>query len=64
MVLFLSRVGSVLNPLDLENIKDRNACLGMLHVLVQMFQECRWEALHHAAKLLNNCIDMLQYRAV
>ena len=60
MRAFLTRVGGISAPLDLENIKDRNACLGMLHVLKAMFEKCRWELLHEAARLLGNCIGMLK----
>ena len=60
MRVFLTRVGGIQAPLDLEHIKDRNACLGMLHVMRAMFENCRWELLHEAAKLLENCISMLK----
>ena len=59
MRLFLGRVGGVEKPDDLENIRDRNACMGMLYILQDMFRKCRWELLHEAANLLGNCINML-----
>ena len=60
MRAFLTRVGGIQDPRELEQMKDRNACLGMLHVLQAMFEKCRWELLHEAAKLLGNCINMLR----
>ena len=62
MRAFLIRVGGIQDPRELELMKDRNACLGMLYVLRTMFQKCRWELLHEAAKLLGNCINMLSER--
>ena len=60
MRLFLGRVGGVEKPDDLQTIRDRNACVGMLYILQDMFVACRWELLHEAANLLGNCIDMLK----
>ena len=60
MRLFLERVGGIEKPDDLQNIRDRNACMGMLYVLQDMFRKCRWELLHEAASLLGNCIEMLR----
>ena len=60
MRLFLGRVAGVKKPDDLETIRDRNACMGMLYVLQDMFRKCRWELLHEAASLLGNCIEMLK----
>ena len=60
MRLFLERVGGVATPGDLCGIPDRNACMGMLHILKAMFENCRWELLREGAKLLSNCINMLQ----
>ncbi|KAL8786071.1 MAG: hypothetical protein Q9213_002995 [Squamulea squamosa] len=62
MRLFLERVGGVDAPDDLINAPDRNACMGMLYILKAMFEKCRWELLHEGAKLLGNCIEMLQGR--
>ena len=59
MRAFLKRVGGIQVPQELEQMRDRNSCLGMLYVLQAMFEKCRWELLHEAAKLLGNCIDML-----
>ena len=63
MRLFLTRVGGIQDPRELEYMKDRNGCLGMLYVLQAMFEKCRWELLHEAARLLGNCIDMLRGEA-
>ena len=60
MRAFLTRVGGIQAPSELEHIRDRNACLGMLYVLQAMFEKCRWELLHEAARLLGNCIEMLK----
>lgn len=60
MKLFLTRVGGIQNPQELESMKDRNSCLGLLYVLREKFKKCRWELLHEAANLLGNCIDMLR----
>ncbi len=60
MRLFLGRVGGVAKPDDLETTRDRNACMGMLYILQDMFRKCRWELLHEAANLLGNCINMLR----
>ena len=57
---FLTTVGGIGAPDDLANLRDRNACMGMLYVLRDMFTKCRWELLHEAAILLSNCIDMLK----
>ena len=62
MRAFLTRVGGIQDPRELEQMNDRNACLGMLHVLQAMFEKCRWELLHEAARLLGNCINMLNGR--
>lgn len=60
MRAFLTRMGGIQDPRELEQMKDRNACLGMLYVLKAMFEKCRWELLHEAAHLLGNCINMLR----
>lgn len=60
MRAFLTRVGGIQDPRELEQMKDRNACLGLLCVLQTMFEKCRWELLHEAAMLLGNCINMLK----
>ena len=60
MQRFLQRVGGVVSPDDLEHVSDRNSCIGMLLVLRRMFQKCRWELIREAARLLENCIEMLK----
>ncbi|KAF2002258.1 hypothetical protein P154DRAFT_144179 [Amniculicola lignicola CBS 123094] len=59
MVGFLRRVGGVRAPDDLAKMPDRNACLGMLILMRDMFKKTRWELLHEASKLLTKCVDML-----
>ena len=60
MISFLTRVGGIQEPRELERTRDRNDCLGLLYVLRETFKKCRWELLHEAAKLLENCIKMLR----
>jgi hypothetical protein len=43
MRLFLMRAGEAKYPCDLENMKDRNGCLGLLIILRDGFIQCRWE---------------------
>lgn len=57
---FLGRVGGVRAPDDLDQIRDRNCCLGLLMVLRDNFLITRWELLHEAANLLDNCIEKLK----
>ncbi|KAF2019481.1 hypothetical protein BU24DRAFT_120798 [Aaosphaeria arxii CBS 175.79] len=59
MVGFLHRVGGVRTPEDLAKTADRNACLGMLILMRDMFKRTRWELLHEASTLLTKCIEML-----
>ncbi|KAF1926416.1 uncharacterized protein M421DRAFT_102472 [Didymella exigua CBS 183.55] len=59
MTGFLNRVGGVRAPDDLVKLKDRNACLGLLIVMRDMFRKTRWELLHEASTLLTKCIEML-----
>ena len=60
MGMFLQHVGAVERPDDLMIMHDRNACMGMLLILRDMFRKCRWELLHEAANLLSNCIELLK----
>lgn len=60
MGMFLQRVGGVELPDGLMDMHDRNACMGMLLILRDMFRRCRWELLHEAAHLLSNCIELLK----
>ncbi|KAL6710992.1 hypothetical protein ACN47E_006867 [Coniothyrium glycines] len=59
MIGFLKRVGGVRGPEDLSKVPDRNACLGLLIIMRDMFKKTRWELLHEASNLLTKCIDML-----
>lgn len=59
MAGFLRRVGGVRAPDDLVKIPDRNACLGMLILMRDMFKKTRWELLHEASNLLTKCVEML-----
>ncbi|KAF2662379.1 hypothetical protein K491DRAFT_176350 [Lophiostoma macrostomum CBS 122681] len=56
---YLRRVGGVRAPDDLAKTGDRNACLGMLILMRDMFKKTRWELLHEASNLLTKCIEML-----
>ncbi|XPS77238.1 hypothetical protein M3J09_009266 [Ascochyta lentis] len=56
---YLKRVGGVRAPDDLAKLSDRNACLGLLIVMRDMFRKTRWELLHEASTLLTKCIEML-----
>lgn len=57
---FLERVGGIRTPADLEHMRNRNGCMGLLYVLRDLFGNCRWELAHEAANLLSNCIGMLR----
>ncbi|KAL2788403.1 fungal-specific transcription factor domain-containing protein [Aspergillus keveii] len=59
MQAFLRRVGGVREPSDLESMKGRNQCLGLLMILRDGFVNARWELLAEAANLLSSCIDKL-----
>lgn len=59
MVRYLQRVGGVRSPEDLTKVPDRNACLGLLILMRDMFKKTRWELLHEASSLLTKCIETL-----
>lgn len=59
MQSFLRRVGGVRAPDDLAKMPNRNACLGMLILVRDMFKKTRWELLHEASNLLTKCMEML-----
>ncbi|KAI9779249.1 MAG: hypothetical protein M1839_007501 [Geoglossum umbratile] len=59
MCAFLRRIGGVQSPEELSSLSGRNACVGLLLVLRDMFQQTRWELLHEAASLLTTCTEML-----
>jgi hypothetical protein len=56
---YLNRVRSVKVPLELQNLPDRNSCLGLLLLLRACFREPRWELLHDASDILDKCIRLL-----
>ncbi|KAJ5169226.1 uncharacterized protein N7482_004820 [Penicillium canariense] len=60
MQTFLQRVGGVREPNELEGMKGRNECLGLLMILRDSFANSRWELLGEAARLLDSCIAKLQ----
>ncbi|KAJ5595718.1 hypothetical protein VI817_004919 [Penicillium citrinum] len=60
MQAFLSRVGTVREPNDLEGMEGRNGCLGLMVILRDSFARSRWELLGEAAALLDSCIVKLR----
>lgn len=56
---YLTRVGGVARPDDLESLRDRNSCLGLLILLRECFSQPRWELMHEAGDMLQRCIDHL-----
>ncbi|KAK3075751.1 hypothetical protein LTR53_000689 [Teratosphaeriaceae sp. CCFEE 6253] len=59
MQRYLIRMGGVASPDDLEKLKDRNSCLGLLLLLRGSFRQPRWELLHEAHEVLVSCVDLL-----
>lgn len=59
MRAYLRRLGVVRSPEDLKSMRGFNGCTGMLMVLHTVFEKTRWELLHEAALLLNNCIQLI-----
>ena len=59
MQRYLIRMGGVAGPDELEKLKNRNSCLGLLLLLRERFQQPRWELLHEASETLSSCIDLL-----
>jgi hypothetical protein len=57
---YLDRVGGIRAPDDLEGVKGKNRCLGLLMILKESFSLTRWELTHEAANLLGNCINKLK----
>lgn len=53
---YLSRYASVSDPNELRSARGINACTPLLMVLKDSFENSRWELLHEAANLLQNCI--------
>jgi len=60
MQMYLGRVAGVREPNELEGMKGRNECLGMLMILRDSFANTRWELLGEAARLLDSCITKLR----
>jgi hypothetical protein len=58
MRTFLRRVGGVRSPEELANVRDKNACLGLLLTLHGMFAKARWELLVEASRLLDQCVSI------
>lgn len=56
---FLRGVGGVRKPDELATIRGRNACLGLLVTLRDMFIITRWELMGEAAKLLHTGYNIL-----
>jgi len=59
MRAYLRKLGRVETPEDLKIMHGFNGCTGMLMVLRNVFEKTRWELLHEAALLLNNCIQLI-----
>jgi len=59
MRAYLRRLGGVRSPEELKSMRGFNGCTGMLMVLRAVFEKTRWELLHEAALLLNNCISLI-----
>ncbi len=57
---YLDRVAGVRAPDDLENVKGKNRCLGLLMILKESFESTRWELTHEAAGLLGNACAKLR----
>ena len=60
MMSYLDRVAGVHAPDDLEGIKGKNHCLGLLMILKDSFGSTRWELTHEAAGLLGNACNKLK----
>lgn len=60
MRAYLDRVGGVDKPDDLENVKGKNRCMGLLMILKDSFESTRWELTREGANLLGSCINKLK----
>lgn len=56
---YLRQLGRIRSPEELKSMRGFNGCSGMLMVLRTTFDKTRWELLHEASLLLNNCISLL-----
>jgi hypothetical protein len=59
MRAYLTRVGGVKSPDDLENLQRRNECLGLFMLLRTCFKEPRWELMHDASDIMDKCVWLL-----
>jgi hypothetical protein len=58
MRTFLKTAGALRSPAELGSMPNKNASLGLLLTLKDMFTACRWELMVEAARLLKNCISI------
>ena len=58
MRMFLKTTASLQSPEDLKGMPNRNACLGLVVTLKDMFESCQWELLVEASRLLKNTIKI------
>ncbi|KAL9107212.1 MAG: hypothetical protein Q9227_007836 [Pyrenula ochraceoflavens] len=64
MRAYLDRVGGVRAPDDLEAVKGKNRCLGLLLILRESFEKTRWELTREASNLLGSCIGKLRGQGI
>ncbi|RBR25897.1 uncharacterized protein FIESC28_01170 [Fusarium coffeatum] len=57
---YFIKFGTIEDPSDLQNRVGFNSNTALLMVLKDTFETTRWELLHEAATLLNNCIVLNQ----
>lgn len=60
MRVYLRRLGGVRSPEDLKTMRGFNGCGSMLLVLQRVFERTRWELLHEASVLLDNCVHLIR----
>ena len=58
MRTYLKAAGALKSPGQLGGMLNKNACLGLLVTMQDMFAQCRWELLIEASRLLKNCIHI------
>lgn len=56
---YLHTFSNMRNAEDLQYARGINGCRGLLMVLQGTFKKTRWELLHEAANLLENCIQLI-----
>ncbi|KAI5838685.1 fungal-specific transcription factor domain-containing protein [Morchella snyderi] len=59
MRAYLNRVATVPSPEGLTEVRDKNATLGLVMTLQEMFHNSGWELLDEASRLLQQCIRIL-----